>query len=171
MDSYTVYNKNSEKLLTYFASPIRSNKEELYQQIDEISINPVINTILKIAPDKILVLNENRQILTANHDFLAFIGLKDSYQILGLQLGDSVHCDYSNIMPGGCGTSKYCITCGAAISIVTATQTNYSKEMFCSIVTHKDDKIKYLVLKVKAFIINIENHKYIMLIIKDIMNE
>jgi hypothetical protein len=40
-------------------------------------------------------------------------------KVLGIRPGEAFDCLYAKEMAGGCGTSRYCVTCGAAVAIVS----------------------------------------------------
>jgi signal transduction histidine kinase len=71
-------------------------------------------------------------------------------------------------MPGGCGTSKYCSTCGAVIAQMTALKSGETVERTCSISTEKDFKELDLYFNVRCHPIVIENSRYLLLFMQDI---
>ena len=105
---------------TYFAPAARAQAPELHKDIDFAAHNPVIDGLLKTTSGMLAVLNEHRQILAANEALLKTLGIENASDVLGLRPGEAVSCVYADRHPGGCGTSEYCQTCGAAIAIVTS---------------------------------------------------
>lgn len=117
------------------------------------------------------VLNEQRQILAINDSFLKFLGIEDPQKSLGLRYGEAVECIHSHDEEGGCGTSKYCPTCGAAIAVVTAIDKGKPEERLCALTVNKSGKESDIALLVKAHPIVIEDHKFILLFLQDITRE
>ena len=113
---------------TYFASPARAGEDILKQEVFHITHNPVIDHLLSAVGGLIAVLNRNRQILAVNETFLKQMQIVDPETILGLRPGEFVHCVHAQDMPGGCGTSEFCATCGAAISIVSSLESDLPVE-------------------------------------------
>jgi len=157
---------------THFASPERATPGELYREIHTAGANPVIDALLKTVSGILAILNEHRQILAINDSLLRMLGIDDAKKILGLRPGEAVHCVHSRDMQAGCGTSKYCSTCGAAISIVTSLGLNEPVEKRCILTIDKDGKSQDLCLKVRACPIMLDNMRFVLLFMQDItLNE
>lgn len=156
---------------TYFARPDRTAKEELYFEIDNVKSSPVISGVLESVGGLLAILNENRQILALNSNFLRMLGVENPESILGLRPGEAVQCIHAHREAGGCGTSKYCSTCGAAIAIVATQATSEPTERICSISTLSKGELKDLVFSVRAFPIQIGKRSFIMLFLQDITGE
>lgn len=157
--------------VSYFAPPFRSGLDELYRDVDEISCSPLISELLSMIPNLFLVLNSNRQIITVNYAFLSLMELDNTTSLLGLRFGEAINCNHCYDMPAGCGTSKYCSSCGAAISFVTALNENKNNERFCSILTTKNKVIKEYFLSVKSSRITLNNQKYLLVFINDLTEQ
>jgi hypothetical protein len=153
---------------TYFAPAERATDKELARDISAISHNPVVDGLMHVANGLFAVLNEQRQVLTLNEAFLKLMGLEDAATILGLRPGEYVHCIHSCHMPGGCGTSQYCATCGAVISILAALDSDQSQEGTCSITVEKDNKEVDLYFQVRCIPIKIKGRKFILFFLLDI---
>jgi PAS domain-containing protein len=106
---------------TLFAPAERASAEVLASQVT--SDNPVIDALLATAGGLLAVLNEQRQVLAVNHALLQLLGVADPAALVGLRPGEVVGCDHAAAQPAGCGTTAYCSTCGAAISIMGALST------------------------------------------------
>ena len=156
---------------TYFASPARADEDILKQEVFHITHNPVIDHLLSTVGGLIAVLNRNRQILAVNETFLKQMQIADPETVLGLRPGEFVHCVHAEDMPGGCGTSEYCATCGAAISIVSSLESDLPVERKCSLTIDKNGEESDLFLNVRACPIRLDGKKYILLFLNDISNE
>jgi len=156
---------------TYFASPERKDNEELNDDLKFANNNEVISGLLSILSGLLAILNENRQILAVNHKLLELLGGNDLSEILGLRPGEALKCINAQRMPGGCGTSEYCVTCGAVIAIVTCMAENTAVTRMCVLKTAGDDLPEELYLKVTAYPIIIEEHRFTAIFIQDVTEE
>ena len=153
---------------TYFASPERSGGLDLQKEILTISENPVISGLLNTAAGVLAVLNENRQILSVNDDFLTLLGFEDSEKTLGLRPGEVLECKYANLEEGGCGTTRYCSTCGAALAIVAALNKEKPEKRICALQADKGGRILDIALLVRANYIMVEGVRFVLLFLQDI---
>ena len=113
---------------TNYAPAKRTERRALTKQIESISKNPIMDTLMEVTAGVLIVLNEDRQIVGLNEKFLRAIGIDDPSIVLGLRLGETLNCVYSSDPPHGCGTTPHCITCGAAIATMVALETNEVSE-------------------------------------------
>lgn len=153
---------------TFFASAERVGKKKIASEIESINSSPILNGLLSKSNGMLAVLNKHRQVLALNDTLLKDLGIDNSEENLGLRPGEIVNCIYSQDNPGGCGTSKYCSTCGAAIAIVSAVHDEIDSEKICTLTIDRSGILVDLVLSVQAQSIEIENQKFILLYLKDI---
>jgi K+-sensing histidine kinase KdpD len=156
---------------TYFAPTERTSPEELHLTIDAVSNSPVFTKILQSVGGLLAVLDKHRQIVALNDSFLQMLGLKDSTSTFGLRLGEVVKCIHARKEISGCGTSKYCSTCGAAIAIVSALEQGIPIDQTCSISTNSNGKTADLFFSVKAYPIELNNKQFILLFLQDITSD
>ncbi len=164
------YDSGGEKslLTTHFAPAERSYDDDLSREIESASCNPLINGLMYVANGLFAVLNEHRQIVALNESFLQLMGIEDTSKVLGLRPGEYVHCVHSCDMPGGCGTSPYCSTCGAVISIMSALVSEHPKEGSCALTVEKDNKEIDLFFQIRCCPVRIEGNKFILFFLHDI---
>ncbi|MDD2367222.1 MAG: ATP-binding protein [Desulfuromonadaceae bacterium] len=162
----TIY--DDKKNETFFAPAERQKPEAISLEVQTIAGHAVVDEIMKASGGLFAVLNEQRQIVAINEAFLQTIGVKNSGDVMGLRLGEYVNCVHACDMPGGCGTSKYCSTCGAAIAIVTALNTSETVERRCILTTERDYKELDLYFNVRSHPIEISGRKYLLLFMQDI---
>ena len=141
---------------TYFASPQRADPQELRRQIETVHSSTILNSLLKIVDGLLGVLNEHRQIIALNKNLLSMLGIDDTKAALGLRPGEAIECIHANEMPGGCGTSKFCSTCGVAIAIVTSLSHDHPVEKTCAVSVKKNKENKDLYFRVRAQPLKIE---------------
>ena len=80
----------------------------------------LLSSWLDAIPTCIVVINAQRQIVYCNQAFHSLAESCDVGEILGLRPGEALNCIYSRIMKAGCGCSKFCTQCGAAIAILNS---------------------------------------------------
>jgi signal transduction histidine kinase len=78
------------------------------------------------------VLDENRQILTTNPKLLERLGL-NAEECLGLRPGEALGCAHVEESPDGCGTTRWCASCGAALAIVASQVQGQPCERDCAL--------------------------------------
>jgi len=153
---------------TYYAPPERLCKEDIQQDIQAVAVHPVIDEVMNACCGLFAVMNEQRQIVAINESFLTTMGIANAADVLGLRIGEYVHCVHACDLPGGCGTSKYCSTCGAAIAMVSALETMQTVERTCIIITERDFKELDLYFNIRSHPIMIDGSKYLMLFMQDV---
>jgi len=79
---------------------------------------PPLTAFMEHSSDRLLLLNEQRQILYCNQAFLNTIGVPNPDAFLGLRLGEAFGCVNSELRQGGCGTTPACQFCIIAKAIV-----------------------------------------------------
>lgn len=156
---------------TYFAPAERDDGDQLNNEVQRVSANPVIDGLLGSVGGLLAVLNEKRQILALNENLLATLGVADAKEVLGLRPGEVVHCVHAHETPGGCGTSMFCSTCGAAIAIVTSLSENHPVERMCALKIDKEGADSDLYLRVRSCPINFEGNRLILLFLQDITHQ
>jgi signal transduction histidine kinase len=153
---------------TYFASPERANNNELLNQLELITDNTVINEVMNMFNGLLAILNKDRQIIALNTTLLKILGVEDINEVFGLRPGEALQCIHYLEGPGGCGTSKSCSTCGAAIAIVTSIVENKPVEENCSLAVNRSGIEQNLFFRVRAHPINIRDNQFILLFLNDI---
>jgi K+-sensing histidine kinase KdpD len=156
---------------TYFAPAERTNEKEISTEIEIISKNPIVSELLHSISGLLAVLDEHRQILALNDSFLQMLGIDDPAKTLGLRLGEALQCIHAHDEPSGCGTTKFCSTCGAAIAIVSSLGQDKPVEKICAISACKGGKDVDIALLVKAHPIIIGKKKFLLLFLQDITKQ
>jgi len=156
---------------TYFAPAERTDRRSLKGQVKSISSSPVMNAVLQAAYGVLVVINENRQIVSFNNIFLKTLGVSDPEKVLGLRLGEALHCKYAFDKPNGCGTTRYCSSCGAAIAMMAAIDDDNVCERICALKVENNGHINEICLSVRAqpFIVN--RNRWILIYAQDISQQ
>jgi K+-sensing histidine kinase KdpD len=156
---------------TYFASPGKTNDRELATEIEIISNNPVMSGLLQSISGLLAILDENRQIVAVNDSFIQMLGIKDQEKILGLRPGNVLQCIHSEDEPAGCGTTKFCSTCGAAIAIVSSLKKNTPSERICAVTANRGGQEIDIALIVKSNLIILDGKRYVLLFLQDVTKQ
>jgi len=151
--------------------PGRTTAAALDQEVKTVSHNPVIDSLLEAVHGLVAVLNENRQILAINDTLLESLGAKNLKEVLGLRLGEAVHCIHAEKAPGGCGTTEFCPSCGAAIAQVVALTQKHACEQLCAIEVPGKAGHGNLFFRVRAAPLTFVGHRYILLFLQDVSQE
>jgi len=152
---------------TQYASPERSDDTCLRNEISFLNGNALINGLLHAVSGLLAVLNEHRQIIALNESLLELLGVGDAGAVLGLRLGEAVSCVHSGEMPGGCGTSEYCSTCGAAIAIVTGLETGSPVEKTCAVTVAGNGGRHDLYFRLRSVPVAYEGRTLVLLFLQD----
>jgi signal transduction histidine kinase len=156
---------------TYFASAPRADSATLQTDIDLISNHPIIDALLHSASGLLAILNEQRQIISVNDAFLKTLGIIDPLELVSLRPGQAVQCIHANESPNGCGTTKFCASCGAAIAMVACLDKTIPIEKTCALTSKRNGKIVETALAVRAHPLSIAGRRYILLFLQDISKE
>lgn len=110
----------SKEAKTEFASAERLDREVLLHQYhlwaEQLPTLLISNSI----PGLILILNEQRQIVFSNDQFTQLGNYSTYEDYLGLRPGELVKCGHAFENDLGCGTTRFCATCGAVSAILSS---------------------------------------------------
>lgn len=155
-------------LETEFLSAERAPDFVVAQHHDAFTQNELLRGVLNAMPEGVLILNKERQIVFANTAFHAVV--EDDVQIIGTRLGEALMCEHSTAMPGGCGTSTFCQTCGAAKVIQSALDLRRDTQE-CRIARTDEAADSALDLRVVATPFSYAGDDYALFAIDDISSE
>lgn len=157
--------------VTYFASPERLDSARIQAQLQLLASHPLLDTLLNTVGGLLAVLNEHRQILALNENLLAHFGIETADKLLGLRLGEALECPHAQEMPAGCGTSRFCKTCGAAIAQAVALHHQKPAERLCALESDRNGTRNDLVLRVRATPLTVGDQKLILIFIEDVTRQ
>jgi signal transduction histidine kinase len=158
--------------MTGYSAPLpRVSKELLRHQVAGICSSPVMETLLRTSAGLMLVVNESRQIVAINKAFLESIGIADVEGVLGLRLGETLHCRYAFDKPDGCGTTGYCSSCGAAIAMMTAIDGDRPCERLCALTTGRNGRQQEVCLLVRSQPLIVEGQRWILVYASDVSQQ
>ncbi len=154
-------------ITTEFAMAERESVKIVEQQCNIFRQNKLYAKILDSVSDKLVVLNDKRQIVYSNEEFTKSIGFPNNKLLFGHRIGEVLNCTNAFKSEGGCGTTKFCSTCGA-VNAMLEVKPEQSSEKECRIRTNRNDAFDF---RVKATLFNIDNETLTIFIIKDISDE
>ena len=103
---------------THFAPALRSTKEQIFKEFELVGSQKFFTEMFGALTGIGAVLDETRQIVYANNDFLSFLGIDSVESILGKRPGEVISCTHATDEASGCGTSFACAYCGAINAIL-----------------------------------------------------
>lgn len=156
---------------TYFAPPQRVEKRFLRNQIESICASPVMDTLLQAANGLMVVINDARQVVAINHSFLKSLGISDPEEVLGLRLGEMLHCKHAFSEPNGCGTTRYCQSCGAVIAMLAAIDNDKTCEKICALTRSKNGRESDSCMLVRAQPLAVDGGRWILIYAQDITQQ
>ena len=156
---------------SYFAPAERASKNTLIDQSHVINQNEVMDGLLETVGGLLAILNTQRQIVSLNDSLLGALGLDNPMDALGLRPGEALKCVHADEQPGGCGTSKFCSTCGAGKAIMSSIQNDEPFEDICALTAHKDGQEVDVALQVRSHPIVINNSTYLLVFMQDITRQ
>ncbi len=152
---------------TYHAPAERVSNEMLIKQLDLVRREVNFDFIWKKLPVGSVVLNKNRQIICANDLFLGVVGAGTDTDVMGKRPGEAVGCVRAKGSPGGCGTSKFCATCGAVNSILAA-NSGEENSRECTIILENSAVLE---LGVWSLPLDVGGERYVAFAVQDISHE
>lgn len=159
----------STALKTSFAPPERTPEHILLAQINKIESHSDITSVLHAIPEFVMILNKEREIVFANKSLLSYLAAEDDFLKRGFRPGEAINCQHAFENEAGCGTSEFCKTCGAVISILNSQSGQYEDVQECRII--QGDGCTALDLRVKSTRLSLEGEDFTVFTVADISNE
>jgi hypothetical protein len=149
----------------------RASTAGLREMIAYCLHNPITRTILDSIEGFALVLNEQRQILAANPETLRALNIHDPECLVGMRPGEAFYCAHSNEAPEGCGTTKYCATCGATIAIMASQALDEPSSKECLMTVVRNNRLEAHEFSVRATPLKLDGNHLTIFVMKDISAE
>lgn len=155
----------------YFTSAKLTNSNVFASHVESISNCPVINACMKVTAGLLVVLNEDRQIVRLNDAFIAEFGVSSPAKVLGLRLCEALNCVHAAELPYECEITPHCVTCGAAVAMMSAISNDQVSEKICALTAKKDGATFDRYLSVRAQPLKIDNKRWILIFVQDITHQ
>ena len=173
---------------TSFAPAERALQDDVRRQHEKLASLPYVRDFLDAVPNMAMVLNKHRQIVFANRAFTEFLRVKNDQELLGKMFGETfgspdaaglgqrpgeaIGCVRSHLTAGGCGTTPFCRTCGAVISILNSQRLHtldvQECRMICGAADHQESPMD---LRVWARPITVTDEVFTVFSVVDISDE
>jgi len=85
-----------------------------------------------------------------------------------LRPGEALRCTHATDSNAGCGTARFCTSCGAAVAISSALATDSPVERKCALSAIRDKQPVDFCLSVKAVTISLTGKRFLLLFVQDI---
>lgn len=110
------------KMFTEFAPAERASSEHIRAHRKLFEKYPILMQVLDAVPNMVMILNPERQIVYVNQSLFdrLNISIEERELIFGSRPGEVWKCAHAFESVGGCGTTSFCETCGAANAIVSS---------------------------------------------------
>lgn len=158
------------KMYTEFAPAERASPEQVQKQRKMFENFPILTQVLDGVPNIVLILNQERQIVYANQSLYDRLHIPNEERelVFGCRPGEVWKCAHAFETIGGCGTTSFCETCGAAKAIL-ASLDKHSDVQECRIV--QDVTGNALDLRVWAKPLMLAGETFSIFNVSDISNE
>jgi nitrogen-specific signal transduction histidine kinase len=156
---------------TYFAPTVRTTAEKILKEYELVGSQKFFTEIFGSMTGIGAVIDENRQIVYANDDFLTLLGINTLEPILGKRPGEVVSCIHSAEESSGCGTSLSCAYCGAVNAILDSQRTGMKSMKETRISTSVDGKLKSWDLNIISTPVILSGNQFYVLVLQDISDE
>ncbi len=155
-------------MATAFASAERANPAEIVRQVKIFREDYELCSLLDLMPDFILMLNAQRQAVSANKALLNFLKKNNIMEIAGQRPGEILNCiHWAEDGYEGCGTTGFCKVCGSVNAIINSLH-KLSDVKECTITTDNKTCLNFRVWT-SPYEKNGEN--YVLFILRDISIE
>lgn len=115
---------------TRYASAERTSQDVIIKLFKELNEVPLVKELLSKTTEIMFVLDSNRQVVFANKAFIDFLDLESMESVLGKRPGEALGCVHSGDV-SGCGTTEFCIKCGAVNAILESQALNTEAKEEC----------------------------------------
>jgi signal transduction histidine kinase len=140
--------------------------EAAQEQAGSLRDLDVIRTVLDAMSELVMVLNSQRQIIFVNESLLRFLRKNDLTTLLGTRPGEAFGCVRAGDDPSGCGSGRFCDTCGANQAITASLSGNNDVQEYR--IVRKADALD---LRVKTTPLKIGGERFTICAFVDISHE
>ena len=156
---------------THFAPAVRSTKEQIFKEFELVGSQKFFTEIFGALTGIGAVLDENRQIIYANNDFLSLLGIDSVESILGKRPGEVISCQHATEDPSGCGTTFACAYCGAINAILESQKSGKKSVKETRITRDVGGKTQSWDMNVISTPIQLSGNPFYVLVLQDISDE
>lgn len=154
--------------MTHFAPGDRDSDKDIKSQQEILFREQVVQVLLDSLGGYLVILNNQRQLLAANQEFLESLQLCSSDQVAGLRLGEVLRCTNLGDAPEGCGTSLKCRNCGAILAMLATLRTGEPAEQECHLSFCRKGYQESREFKVKTSSLELRGQRVVVFVFQDI---
>ena len=147
------------KLPTDHALSERASGEVLGAQITSLQSSSVLEEVAQHAPEHVVLLNPQRQIVYANGAYRKMAEALGSDEVYGKRFGEHMNCIHANSGEGACGSADACRMCGAVNAVLTSLQGKVALQRCSMPIEGKEDPLHLIIFTVP---VHIDNTGYIL---------
>ena len=151
---------------TFFAPAGRDSLQEVQHKRETVNRDETLRAMLDAMPSWVFVLNQQRQVVSANSALLNLVE-RDEDDVIGSRPGEIIGCVHAAYGPDGCGTAKPCIDCGAVRTVLQSQNTGKTATGDCRLRTQSSPSCA-LELRVTATPIEIGKEQLILVALEDV---
>ncbi len=153
---------------THFASAERSSAQQIIKEYEIAGSYKLFTEIFGTMTGIGAVVNNNRQIVYANNEFLSLLGINSLESVLGKRPGEVISCSHATEEPSGCGTARACAYCGVVNTFLKSQRTGLKAMNEARISTYSDNKYKSWDMNIISTPISFNGDQFYILILQDI---
>jgi hypothetical protein len=144
----------------------REKIEQIRTEHQHLSAIPHLQKLLNAFPTPAVILNECRQIVAANPRLCRLLDRREG-ELLGKRVGEAFNCTHWREGDCGCGTSRFCETCGALQAILKTQRCGGEDIQECTITLRTNEGERALDMRVTASTLDM-NGEFTALALNDI---
>ncbi|NMC63906.1 MAG: GHKL domain-containing protein [SAR324 cluster bacterium] len=157
---------------TFHAPAERLSTERIAKQKENLEAFEYLKTIFNKLPINAAIINRERQIIAANDSFLRTLSISEESEILGLRPGEAFCCKYSELSPGKCGTSEYCVCCGAVNAILESQNLKETVSRECLMYIEQEGVTRSMELQITVSpLAPKDQEEFFLLVVEDISDK
>lgn len=149
----------------------RQTIEAIREQYLDIHGESYLTAILDAIANLAMILNEQRQIIFANHVLLDMLGAPGADGLLGQRPGEILGCVHAHDSPDGCGSGEHCRYCGAVLTVLEQQRTNRETIGETRLTIQAGDTLQSLDFLVKAAPLKFKDTTYTLVTMQDISDQ
>jgi hypothetical protein len=166
-----VSGSDSTEDLEAFLRRERRSPQEVEAAVRRLGGHVLLTSLLEASDVVALVLNQEWEILLANHDALGLARARTVAELQGQRPGEAIGCDRAQLHPAGCGASRDCRSCGVANAIALSQHEQQPAVTECLLTVERNAQREAREFRVKAVPLTIDAVSLTVVSLRDISGE
>ncbi|MCW2276986.1 sensor histidine kinase [Heliophilum fasciatum] len=152
---------------TFYAPGERDPQERIEQQAKIIANLQGVQAFFDALPHIVIIVNEYLQTVFCNQALYVLLNIPENTPLAGLRPGELLCCVHPKTMPGGCGTTEHCRTCGL-INTVLRSRSGQTVKGECSITVEENHQGNTLEFGITASPLTVDGYHFTIISLNDI---